>query len=84
MVSLSLVFTESQHFIEFSPIMKVSFQQAKKRVPLFTCCDFKTFHSEIDFFFQLIFGCPMANLGPLLREQPQSPDVSHCDLTIST
>ena len=30
MVNLSLVFTENQHLVEFSPIMKVSFQRTKR------------------------------------------------------
>ena len=38
-VNLSLVFTENQHLTGFSPIMKYSFSM---------CCDFKTFHFEID------------------------------------
>ena len=28
----------------------------------------------------LLFGCPMANFGPLSRGQPHSPDVNHCVL----
>ena len=32
------------------------------------------------FFFQLLFGCPTANFGPLSRGQPHSPDVNHCVL----
>ena len=55
-VNFSLVFTENQHLVGFSPIMKVSFQRAKKRGLLHTlllrsfciCCDFKAFHFEID------------------------------------
>ena len=35
-------------------------------------------HVCITFFFQLLFGSPMANFGPLLRGQPHSPDVNHC------
>ena len=29
-------------------------------------------------FFNLLFGCPMANFGPLSRGQPHAPDVNHC------
>ena len=32
------------------------------------------------FFLKLLFGCPMANFGPLSRGQPHSPDVNHCIL----
>ena len=32
----------------------------------------------------LLFGCPMANFGPLLRGQPHSPDVNHCVFTYLT
>ena len=31
-------------------------------------------------FFELLFGCPATNFGPLLRGQPHSPDVNHCVL----
>ena len=31
-------------------------------------------------FFQLLFGCPTANFGPLSRGQPHQPDVNHCIL----
>ena len=31
-------------------------------------------------FFQLVFGCPTANFGPLPRGQPHSPDLNHCIL----
>ena len=27
----------------------------------------------------LLFGCPMANFGPLSREQPHSPNVNQCN-----
>ena len=29
-------------------------------------------------FFELLFGCPMANFEPLLRGKPHSHDVNHC------
>ena len=49
------MFTENQHLVRFSPIMKVSFQRTKWK-DLHTllqrsfsiCCDFKTLHFEID------------------------------------
>ena len=31
----------------------------------------------------LLFGCPTANFGSLLRGQPHSPDVNHCVLHFS-
>ena len=53
-VNLPLVFMWSQPLIEFSPIMKVSFQRTKRGefcIHYFffsICCDPKTFHLEID------------------------------------
>ena len=50
------MFTENQHLVGFSPIMKVSFQRTKTE-DFYThyfigilelCCNFKTFHFEID------------------------------------
>ena len=35
-------------------------------------------------FFKLLFGCPMANFGPLLRRQPHSPDLNHLRFTYLT
>ena len=56
--SLVAKFSKSRKsfLVEFSPIMKVSFQRTKKRGLLHTlldrsfstCCDFKTFQFEID------------------------------------
>ena len=36
--------------------------------------------SLVAIFFQLLFGCPLANFGSLLRGQPHSPDVNLCVL----
>ena len=36
------------------------------------------------FCFQLLFGCPTTNFGPLSRGQPHHPNVNHCVLTILT
>ena len=55
-VNLSLVFTENQHLVGFSPIMKVSFQRTKREIfythyfigILELWCNFKTFHFEIN------------------------------------
>ena len=35
-------------------------------------------------FFQLLFGYPKTNFGPLLRRLPHSPDVNHLHFTYST
>ena len=55
-VNLTIVFAENIYLLGFSQIMKVSFQCTEKRGLLHTllhqsfsiCCDFKTFHFEID------------------------------------
>ena len=33
--------------------------------------------------FEILFGCPMADFGPLSREQSHSPDANNCVLTVS-
>ena len=40
----------------------------------------KTIQEKPFFFFKLLFGCPKAKFGLLLRGQPHSPDVNHCVL----
>ena len=51
-VNLSLVFTENQHLVGFSPIMKVSFQRTKKedfyRYYFIRVLPYISFHFEID------------------------------------
>ena len=51
-VNLSLVFTENQHLVGFSPIMKVSFQRTKKdnfyRHYFIRVLPYISFHFEID------------------------------------
>ena len=36
--------------------------------------------TERKFFSKLLFGCPTAIFGPLLRGQPHSPNVTDCAL----
>ena len=51
---MSLLFIENRHFVDFSPIMKVSFQRYFMHLHTLLhrsfsiCCDFKTFYFEID------------------------------------
>ena len=57
----SLVFTENQHLVEFSTIMKVLFQRTKRGLlstvlhrNFSICCDFKAFQFEIDHFMTIL------------------------------
>ena len=51
---MSLLFIENRHFVNFSPIMKVSFQRFFMHLHTLLhrsfsiCCDFKTIYFEID------------------------------------